>query len=167
MNVTVTGVVAVVVGLLCAIDAYPCSVGRPLSNVEMVRGADAIVLATAENYATAPKNPGSWSGFLPDSKIRLKVVEVVQGKLPADYLVLPGILVDTDDFNDHASPYTFVRPDGRHGNCFATSYRSGGQFLLILKKNHDGEFTVYWHALGPVNEQLHSADDPWLLWVRK
>ena len=38
---------------------------------------------------------------------------------------------------------------------------------MMLKKNHDGEFTVYWYALGPVNEQLHSADDPWLLWVRK
>jgi len=77
MNVTVTGVVAVVVGLLCATDAYPCSIARPVSNVEMVRRADAIVLATAENYAIAPKNPGSWSGFLPDSRIRFKVHEVV------------------------------------------------------------------------------------------
>jgi len=167
MNVTVTGVAAIVVGLLCATDVYPCSIARPVSNVEMVREADAIVRATAENYAFAPKNPGSWSGFVPDSRIRFKVLEVVRGKLPADYLVLPGLLVAADDFNDHASPYTFVRPEGRHGNCFATSYRSGGQFLLMLKKNREGEFTVYWYALGPVNEQLHSADDPWLLWVRK
>jgi hypothetical protein len=38
---------------------------------------------------------------------------------------------------------------------------------LLLKNNRDGELTVYWYALGPVNEQLHSLDDPWLLWVRK
>jgi hypothetical protein len=167
MNVKATGVATIVVGLLCATDVHSCSIVRPVSNVEMVREADAIVRATTENYAVEPKNPGSWSGFVPDSRIRFKILEVIRGKLPTDYVVLPGLMVATDDFNDHASPYTLVRPDGRHGNCFATSYRSGGQFLLILKKNRDGEFTVYWYALGPVNEQLRSADDPWLLWVRK
>jgi hypothetical protein len=28
-------------------------------------------------------------------------------------------------------------------------------------------YTVNWYALGPVNEQLRSAEDPWLLWVRE
>ena len=119
------------------------------------------------NYVITPKNPGSSYGLKPDSLIRFRILEVIRGKLSSEYLVLPGLLVATDDFNDQASPYTFVRPDGRHGNCFATSYRSGGQFLLMFKKNSDGELTVYWYALGPVNEQLHSSDDPWLLWVRK
>ena len=167
MNVRLSGVAVIIVGLLCATDVYPCSVVREVSNVVMVREADAIVRATTENYVIAPKNPDSSNGFVPDSRIRFRVLEVIRGKLSSDYLVLPGLLVSTDDFNDHASPYTFVRPGGRHGNCFATSYRSGGQFLLMLKKNPDGELTVYWYALGPVNEQLHSSDDPWLVWVRK
>ena len=45
------------------------------------------------------------------------------------------------------------------------SFRS--QFLLMLKKRSDGVFTVNWYPLAPVNEQIHSADDPWLLWVRR
>src|SRR4029077_5286484 len=37
----------------------------------------------------------------------------------------------------------------------------------MLKKRSDGVFTVNWYPLAPVNEQIHSADDPWLLWVRR
>ena len=44
----------------------------------------------------------------------------------------------------------------------ANSYRRGGQFVLFLKKTKAGELTVNWYALAPVNEQLHSDDDPWL-----
>jgi hypothetical protein len=31
----------------------------------------------------------------------------------------------------------------------------------------NAEYTVYWSPLSPVNEQLRSAEDPWLLWVRQ
>ena len=115
MNKTMAGV-AVIVRLLCATEVYPCSIPAPVSNVAMIREADAIVRATAESYAIAPKSRDSWSGFLPDSHVRFKVLEVVRGKLPADHLVLPGTLVNTDDFNDRASPYNLVRPDGRRGD---------------------------------------------------
>jgi hypothetical protein len=167
MNVRLAGVMVLVASMVCALDAYPCKTARSVSNVDMVREADAIVRATAEDYAPAPRNPGSQEGFEPDSRIRFKVLEVVRGQVIGNHLVLPGVLVDTDDFNDYASPYNGVRPDGRRGSCFARSYRSGGQFLLMLKKRSDGVFTVNWYPLAPVNEQLHSADDPWLLWVRK
>jgi hypothetical protein len=154
--------------LLFATACYPCSVLHPVSSTEMVRESDAIVVVTAEGYSAPPKDPRSWNGFItPDSKVRFKITETIRGKLSADYLVLPGILVQTDDFNDAKSPYNFVRPGGRHGNCYAYTYRAKGQFLLMLKKDRDGELTVYWYALGPVNEQLHSLDDPWLLWVRE
>jgi hypothetical protein len=93
------------------------------------------------------------------------VIERIRGPEISE-LILPGYLVDRDDFNDQQPPYTFVRPGGRSGSCFANSYRSGGQFLLFLKKAKAGEPTVNWYALAPVNEQLHSDDDPWLLWVR-
>jgi hypothetical protein len=167
MNVGLAEVTALVAMMVCAVDAYPCKTARLVSNVDMVREADAIVRATAEDYTPALRNRGSREGFEPDSRIRFKVLEVVRGQITGDHLVLPGVLVDTDDFNDYASPYNGVRPDGRRGSCFASSYRSGGQFLFMLKKRSDGVFTVNWYPLAPVNEQLHSAYDPWLLWVRK
>lgn len=149
-----------------ATEAYPCSITGEISNLEMVNSADAIVRATAVEYASPPSNPQIWTTGVPDSKVRFKVVESIRGPVSSE-LILPGYLVDRDDFNDQRPPYTFVRPGGRAGSCFANSYRSGGQFLLVLKKTKAGEFTVNWYALGPVNEQLHSDDDPWLLWVRE
>jgi hypothetical protein len=87
------------------------------------------------------------------------VIETIRG-LVLKEVTLPGYLVDRDDFNDQRPPYTFVRPGGRAGSCFANSYRSGGQFLLFLATSKDGELTVNWYALAPVNEQLHSDSDP-------
>jgi hypothetical protein len=103
---------------------------------------------------------------VPDSTIRFKVLEVIRGGTQPE-LILPGYLTDTDDFNDQPPPYDFVRPGGRRGSCFANSYRLGSQFLLLLQKRQSGELTVNWYALGPVNEQLHSTNDPWLLWVQE
>jgi hypothetical protein len=60
-----------------------------------------------------------------------------------------------------------VRPGGRRGSCFANSYRRDAQYLLFLKKPNRGDLTVNWAALAPVNEQLRSAEDPWLIWVRQ
>jgi hypothetical protein len=152
--------------------AYSCSVYPALSNVEMVKTADAIVRAVAVEYSSPPSNPrispsddNSRTGT-PDSRIRFNIIETIRGTLAPD-LILPGYLVDWDDFNNQRSPYTFVRPSGRHGNCYAHSYRSGGQFLLFLQKTKSGELIVNWYGLAPLNEQLHSDDDPWLLWVRE
>jgi hypothetical protein len=176
MRLAVTGLLAIIVGLLLARDAYSCSVyrTRPFSSAEMVAESDAIILAKAEGYAAAPRDSRSSSPLIPDLNVRFKVIEVIRAKLPMilglvenGYLVLPGTLVGKDDFNDQAAPYTFVRPEGRHGNCYATSYRSGAQFLLMLKRGHEGDLTVYWNPLAPVNEQVRPDDDAWVLWVRK
>lgn len=161
---------AKMLGVLAAVvfttEGYPCSIVGKVSNVEMVNAADAIVRATAVEYTVPPSDPHSWTTGVPDSKIRFKVIENIRGPAISD-LILPGYLVTRDDFNDHRPPYTFVRPGGRAGSCFANSYRSNAQFILFLKKTKTGEFTVNWYALGPVNEQLHSEDDAWLLWVRE
>ena len=147
-------------------SAYPCSLIEDVSSTKMVKEADAIVRAEAAEYIKAPRNfPKESTTGEPNSTIRFKVLEVIRGSLPSN-LILPGYLVENDDFNDHGPPYNFVRPNGRRGSCFANSYRLGGQFLLLLKKR-SGEYTVNWYALGPVNEQLHSANDAWLLWVRE
>jgi hypothetical protein len=167
MNTKLSAATVFVVVMVCAVDAFPCKTTRSVSNVDMVREADAIVRVAAGDYTVAPKGPTSPTSFAVkmDSRIRFKVLEVVRGKVAGE-LILPGVLVDADDFNDRSPPYNSVRPDGRSGSCFANSYRSGGQFLLMLKKRGN-EFTLDWYPLAPVNEQLHSVDDPWLVWVRK
>ncbi len=151
---------------LLAAFAFPCQRADAVSSVDMVRQADLILRVTAVGYAIAPRNPNERTTGEPDSRIRFKVVEVIRGRTQSE-LILPGYLSDTDDFNDHAPPYNFVRPTGRSGSCFANSYRVSAQFLLLLKQQPSGEVTVNWYALGPVNEQLHSSNDPWLLWVRE
>jgi hypothetical protein len=158
--------------LLFSLNAFPCSRIGPVSSVEMVNQADVIIRATAEKYDVAPSDPHlaqTWkvnrTTHVPDPIIRFQILEVIRGESLTD-LTLHGYLNDRDDFNDRPSPYNFVRPGGRHGNCVAYNYRSGAQFLLLLKKQESGELTVNWYPLGPVNEQLHSEDDPWLLWVR-
>ena len=156
---------ALLASAIFAPAAYPCSIVGAISNLKLVADADAIVRATAVEYASPPASPLRTTG-VPDSTVRFKVIETIRGPQMAD-LTLPGYIVNKDDFNDHKPPYTFVRPGGRSGSCFANSYRAGAQFLLFLKKNSAGEFTVNWYALAPVNEQLHSDIDPWLLWVRE
>ena len=155
---------ALVALMVCAADAYPCKTSRRVSSVDMVLEADAIARVTAEGYTVAPRVSTSPMGRLDVQRIRFKVLEVIRGKVPAD-LFLDGVLVDADDFNDETSPYNSVRSEGKRGSCFAGSYRTGAQFLLLLKKR-GSDFTVDWYPLAPVNEQLRSVNDPWLLWVR-
>lgn len=145
--------------------AQPCSVTGITSNIDLVSSADAVVRAKAVQYAKRPA-ANVWTTGVPDSRVRFKVMEVIRG-LHISELVLPGYLVQQDDFNDQQPPYTFVRPSGRSGSCFANSYRDGAEYLLFLKKRNTGELTVNWAALAPVNEQLHSSDDAWLVWVRR
>lgn len=142
-----------------------CSLRRPPSSEEMCRSAGYVVRATAMQYAMAPAQ-GMFTTGVPDSTVVFRVEEVLKGTgLPAK-LAIKGYVSDYDDFNDHPAPYRFVRPGGRHGSCFANSYKRGAQFLLFLQRQGD-EYTPYWYALGPVNEQLHGRSDPWVKWVKR
>lgn len=151
--------------LVLSLHAYPCTRWGPVSAIDMVKEADVIVRAIAEGYDVEP-DPNLVTNGEPHSKVSFAVLEVIRPGKTLAFLTLPGYLSDEDDFNDRPSPYNFVRPGGRHGNCHANTYRSGAQYLLLLKKGKSGELTVYWYPLGPVNEQLRSTNDPWLLWVR-
>ena len=147
-------------------NGYTCSVGGIISNVDMVKVADVIVWAKAVEYARPPNDPSIITTGVPDSRVRFTVIETVKGQAIQE-LVLPGYLVSTDDFNDKPVPYMFVRHGGRAGSCFANQYRRDAQYQLFLKKPKDREFTANWAALAPVNEQLRSSEDPWLIWVRE
>ena len=98
--------------------------------------------------------------------IGFEVVETLKGRGVPRTIPVNGYLDSRDDFNDQPPPYKFVRPMGRSGSCFANRYKRGALFLLLLKIR-DGEYAVDWDPLAPVNEQLHSTDDPWLSWVKE
>lgn len=164
MNRAYVLVTTIAVGVCGSHAALGCSRDTPISVFEVVDEADAIVWATATEYAVAPQSDLRTTGE-PDSRVRFKVVDVLRGPLDLSDVELGGYLGDDDDFNDHAPPYTVVRRGGRAGSCFANTYRRGADYLLFLKKQSSG-YTVNWNALAPVNEQLHSGEDPWLYWVR-
>jgi len=94
--------------------------------------------------------------------VRFTVLRVLKGTLSASTIEFNGSLENSDDWNDRNPPYTFVRPGGRHGNCFALGYRTGAEYLLFLKGL---TLTPYWSPLAPTNEQVSGPSDGWLTWV--
>jgi len=100
-----------------------------------------------------------------DTKIRFQVLEVLKGSPVGGFIEFDGLFTDQDDPNGGPVPYTFVRKQGRGGNCFAYSYKQGQEYLLILGSKNGG-LTPYWQTLAATNEQLSDANDQWLAWVR-
>jgi hypothetical protein len=134
--------------------------------------ADFIVRATAVKYIIPPDSPGQRSR-VPYSTIEFKVEETIWGSDVPATISLNGYLSKEDDFNESPLPYKFVRPKGRYGNCFAIEYKEGAQFLLFVRKSSDWSlfhaptvYTTNFSPLGPTNEQLRDADDPWVKWVK-
>jgi hypothetical protein len=59
------------------------------------------------------------------------------------------------------------------GSCFANTYKQGAQYLLFLKRSDrvkgpriTTKYSVNIDPLAPVNEQLHSPDDPRVYYVQ-
>lgn len=146
-------------------NAMACRAPRP-SPQAVVSGAEMIVRATAVKYVKAPEGNLRQLNEPGDTEIEFRVEEVLRGESVTSTIVLSGYLTESDDFNDRSVPYDFVRPGGRGGSCSAYEYKQGAEFLLFLKRI-DGRLTIRWYALAPTNEQLHSADDAWLIWVKE
>ena len=156
--------------LACAVFMSPpaamaCRAPRPSPHA-LVSGAEVIVRAAADRYVKAPEGNLRYLNEPDDAEIEFRVEETLKGENVPTTIILNGYLTDKDDFNDRPVPYDFVRRGGQGGSCSAYEYRQGTEFLLFLKKQN-GKFTVSWYALAPTNEQLHSADDPWVVWVRE
>ncbi|MDE2796546.1 MAG: hypothetical protein OXL34_17155 [Gemmatimonadota bacterium] len=98
------------------------------------------------------------------SYVRFQTTEVVVGSFGEAEFTLTGHFVDEDGFNTLSVPYQLGRPAG--GSCHAEHYRQGGEYLFLLKSPW-GYLTPYWIPLGPTNEQIRGAGDPWLQWVRE
>lgn len=130
---------------------------------EFIDSATVIVRAVAVGPAeVAPSTTRQGS----TSVISFAVQERLRGGVLSDTLLLPGVLVERDDFNPGPVPYTMVRPSGQRGSCFTLEYRAGAEYLLVLTNSSRG-LTPHWKPLAPLNEQIRGSEDPWLHWVRQ
>ena len=123
-------------------------------------------VVTPAGSQSAP-GPASWSSgdYGASGLIEFEVVGVLKGPILSGPVRIPGTLVHRDDFNDRGIPFTFVRPGGRGGNCFAFGYRQGAEYLLFLRPGKE-TLAPYWAPLAAVNEQVRGSQDPWVAWVR-
>lgn len=151
-----------------------CSVGElrnnpegyvwPLPNIRaFVAEADVIVRAKA--VGVGPAQPLPLFGRTKHTSIEFTVQEVLKGDTSLTRLFVPGDSSSNDDFNEGAVPYRIVRRGGQSGNCIATSYKIGAEYLLLLRPTND-VLNPYWAPLAPLNEQVTGAEDAWVQWVR-
>jgi hypothetical protein len=136
-----------------------CSPERIDTPQELIEKAEGIYRVRPRSYVL-PTGPDSLSvGFLPKTRLRFQVTGVLKG--PARSTVdLPGTFAKSPDPNGHRVPYPFVRPAGRRGTCFATSYLKTQEYLVFLRGD-----TAYWSPLAPTNEEIRGASDTWVTWV--
>jgi hypothetical protein len=128
-----------------------------IASVRLVREATHIVLATALDTRSPDTNST-------DDRVHFRVNEVLKGDLSAS-LWLQGRLGGEDDLNAGPVPYARVRSTALDGGCDARRYKAGATYLLFLQDGGDG-LTPYWAPLAPVNEQISSDLDEWLLWTK-
>lgn len=145
-------------------SAAACSRIGPVVVSTTCMMATYIVRAQAVEYKK--KSQYSWlTNGETDAVVEFKVLEVLKGDSLSNEIELHGYLNEKDDFNDHPVPYRFVRRNGRSGSCYANTYKRNAEYLLFMKKTEDG-FTVDIDPLAPVNEQLHSSEDPWVYYIK-
>jgi hypothetical protein len=166
--------ISLIVALAIGCSASPgiaCSGTGIATPTELLQRADVIIRARAERLSDQPGQGGTLAGSR--TQVLFTVLEVLKGPPMASTIEFNGGLVGRDDPNDHAVPYTFVRPGGRSGNCFALEYRQGGEYLLLLAREahvayaQGNRLTPYWAPLAATNEQVFGPGDPWLAWVKK
>jgi hypothetical protein len=135
---------------------------------ELVQQARLIVRVRAEAILPSPRQTTPPDNDVP-APIRFTVLEVLKGTYGGSSLQVDGYFTEWDDWNETTVPYSFVRREGRHGNCYARQYRQGAEYLLILNESvsSPGALTPYWSPLAAVNEQVVGEADPWVVWVRR
>jgi hypothetical protein len=147
-----------------------CSVrelrGTSSYRVERIRQFvdSATMIVRARAVAELRADPLSSRGFT-EPRVRFEILEHIRAPDSVSRVELRGSVVLHDDFNRGAVPYGIVRPAGQRGDCFATEYRLGAEYLLILGPQ-GGELTPHWKPLAPFNEQVQGEVDRWVIWVR-
>jgi hypothetical protein len=146
--------------LVSAPDADACSPRRINTPLELVALSDGIYLVTAISYSQSPTADPMRPSPLPTSHIQFRILEVLKGHR-IQSLSAPGGLSKRSDFNEGLVPYTFVRSEGTGGDCFASTFHLGSQYLLIALNG-----SPYWSPLAPTTEQVKGPSDLWVRWVR-
>jgi hypothetical protein len=80
------------------------------------------------------------------SAVRFEVLQSIRDSVPGGQLVLWGRVVEMDDFNRMAVPYQMVRRSGQRGDCYASEYKLGAEYLLLLSREAWG-LNVRWIPL--------------------
>jgi hypothetical protein len=156
---TTAAVATAALGLLAAAPARGCSeaTGTLLpTNYELVRRAEAVVLARAVRFSPSPEHPEF-------GKLTFEVEEVLAGDFRDASLTLDANLeafagrTPEDDFSA-------ARPTA--AACIAEDYRLGGRYLLFLRR-----YSRRWGLSGPgfsrINEEVNGPDSPWVQAVRR
>jgi hypothetical protein len=123
----------------------------------------------APEDAHAPPGPGRGLEIWP--LVEFRVLEVLKGEGVPDSLAVFGTLTDTSNFNTGPVPYTSTSQKQRSGWLRADRYERNGCFLLFLDVETDSKtgrsyFIVQYDPDAPNSEQVRSAQDPWVLWVK-
>jgi hypothetical protein len=132
----------------------------------LVRRSHLIVRATSLGYFRPPTLPRAGRGDIFTNEtvaasglVRFRVDEVVKGKWTERTIDVEGKVVDPDDYNEAAVPYTTARKA-------AGEFVTGRPYLLILHDTGTQFITSWPSSIAPTNEQLHDENDPWMTWVR-
>ena len=119
------------------------------SNFELVRDAEAIVLAKAVRALRQDDRV---------EQFEFEVAKVLKGTLEQKTLTLPG----NDRWLGPSEPGNFskARPGAFRGACIAYDYNLHSQFILFLRRK-DGMWLVSGPPFTRVNEEVSGTDAPW------
>ena len=142
---------------LAASPSIACQVRKVDAPDALILRADAIYRANANEYVA----PININNLAKSALVTFTILETIKGPLKKS-IQFPGVVTELNDKNDMPVPYNFVRPAGRSGHCFATSYKIGQEYLLFIKGG-----TPYWSRLAPTNEEVAGKTDAWVVWARQ
>jgi len=151
-------------GAFCSLSGGlpPFSIAR---TQDIVAASEVIVRATALGSTSSPAGDPRPNM----SYVAFAVDEVLRGGEVPDTLRFVGAIIPEDavplEYEEEVPHRSYIRRWG--GDCIATTYQAGGQYLLLLQRSEEsGTLDPYWVFLAPTNNQIRGADDRWVQWVR-
>ena len=144
------------------LSAYACSVAagyRVPTNMELVEGADLILLGTVTDGDFEPAGPEQ-------RRIAIEPVEALKGAMPSAPIALPAMIA-TDDAAQLSNPYELeqAHPQSLAGACVRYIFPRGSRVLFFLDRQ-DGEWQLSGGPFSRWAEDVLTDDAPWLQAVR-
>ena len=151
----------VVWSLLPRVNSHACSVVlgyvRP-TNYELVKEADAIVLASAVSFERRSDIRGG-NAF---GMFKFTVLEHIKGDFKEEFLSVEG----DKDLRSWGDPNDFSFTKSDQGPCNPTDYKLKGKYVLFLQ-NWKGKWSVGGPPFTRVNVLVEATNAPWVKAVRK